>query len=106
MTESLFTDRFELISSNTCSTSNPLAPDPLKIAKIRTLDNQLEISLVTLVNREYDLELYDILGRSHTSIPSNIAHTYRLNYADYPSGIYILSLQVAGRQFIRKVYID
>lgn len=106
MTETLFTERFELISSNTCGISNPLAPDPLKLAKIYTLANELQVALVTLVNREYDLEVYDILGRFHTRIPNNIAHTYRLQYSDYPSGIYLLRLQVAGKSFIRKVYID
>jgi len=106
MTETLFSERFELISSNTCSESNPLAPDPLKIAKIFTLSDQIEVSLVTLVNREYDLELYDVLGRYHSKVENNPAHTYRFRYENYPSGIYILKLVVEGKQFLRKVYIN
>ncbi|MFT4565272.1 MAG: hypothetical protein ACI9FN_000223, partial [Saprospiraceae bacterium] len=106
MTETLFTDRFELISSNTCSESNPLAPDPLRIAKVHTFADQLEVSLVTLVNREYTLEVFDIVGRYQTKFENNPAHTYRLPFLDYSSGIYLLRLEVAGKQFVRKVYID
>lgn len=106
MTESLFTHRFELISSNTCSQSNPLPPDPLKIAEVFTMQDHIEISLPTLANRDYSIDVLDVMGRYQTTIYNNPGHIYRLNYRDYPSGIYIVLLHVAGKRYSRKIYID
>jgi len=106
MRESLFESRNALINSNTCSGNNPIPDDPLKIARIATLDDRLVLSLNTLINQDYTLEAFDMAGRKIVSLASKPTHIYELPFASFPSGVYILSLQLGNSQWVRKVYIE
>jgi len=76
MIQTLFTVRYELISSETCSAGKPIPPDPLRVAPIVTLPNGLEIPLTTLSEETYSLSLFDTSGRLVWRADSNPDHQY------------------------------
>ena len=90
MMQTLFSSRYKLISSQTCSDVRPAPSNPLKVAPILTLSQGIEIPLFALSNQEYKLFLYDTSGRRIWQTSSNPEHRY--STASLSLGANILSL--------------
>lgn len=106
MIQTLFTSRYNLIGSETCSSGIPIPPDPLKLAPIISLANGIEIPLNTLSEQSYSLSLYDISGRIMWRSKSNAQHRYMIDNLGLYSNIYILVLELDSKVFARRVYIN
>lgn len=106
MIQTLFTTRYSLISSETCSLGKPVPPDPLKLAPILSFSNGIEIPLKTLSEQSYSLTLYDITGRIVWRTDSTPEHRYLINNLGNTSNIYILALELDSSIFTRRVYIS
>ncbi len=107
MIQTLFTTRYELISSNTCSGSQkPIPPDPLKVAPILSLQNGIEIPLTTLTEQSYTLALYDMAGKKVWKSNSNPEHRYMIDNIGLPSSIYVLVLQLENQLYSRKILMN
>jgi hypothetical protein len=106
MLQSLFTHRYDLLTSGICSNETVLPPDPLSVASIRTTDHNIIVGLRALFGYEYRLFLYDAMGREVWISDTNPRHSYEIDPG--PPGIYFLSLHLfdgPDRTFIRKVFI-
>ncbi len=106
MMQTLFSTRYKLISSQTCSDARPTPSDPLKFAPILTLTQGIEIPLDILSNQEYKLHLYDTAGRKVWQTDSNLEHRYSISNLGLGSNIYILILEIEDEAFSRKVFIN
>ncbi len=106
MLQTLFTTRYALINSKTCSELKPLPPDPLRLAPIVNLPNGIEIPLRTLNEEEYTLTLYDFSGRRIWRQDSNPEHRYVILNSEVHSNIYVLVLALKDQIFSRKVFIN
>ena len=106
MMQTLFSSRYKLISSQTCSDVRPAPSNPLKVAPILTLSQGIEIPLFALSNQEYKLFLYDTSGRRIWQTSSNPEHRYSTASLSLGANIYILILELDGEIFSRKVFIN
>lgn len=106
MMQTLFSTRYKLISSQTCSDVRPSPSNPLKVAPILTLSQGIEIPLFAISNQQYKLSLYDTAGRKIWQTNSNQEHRYSTASLGLGSNIYILILELEGKVFSRKVFIN
>ncbi len=106
MRETLFTIRYGLVSSRICGMSVPIPNDPLKVAQVYMRAGGVEVALPTLINREYTLELYDVLGRILWKRNNNPAHRYQIQYSNHIPGIYFLRLNLEDKTYIKKIYLN
>lgn len=106
MMQTLFSSRYKLINSQTCSNVSPTPPNPLKVAPILNLSEGIEIPLFAISNQQYKLFLYDTSGRRVWQTNSNQEHLYSTANLGLSSNIYILILELEGAVFSRKVFIN
>lgn len=107
MLQSLFTHRYDLLTSGICENETVLPPDPLAVANIKTTDHDILMTTRALNGYGYEIILFDITGRRVLEIASNPVHAYQIDAG--PPGIYVLQLVLfedeATSSFVRKVFI-
>ena len=105
MMQTLFTTRYPVISSGICTSSKPIPPRPLDVARILTTLDGVLVSLSLLAGETYSLYVYDLSGKLIADFDARDDHLFRLDTARFPSGVYVLTLRYNDTITSRTVFI-
>jgi PKD repeat protein len=68
----------------------------------------MSIRVLKPVSGNIDVVVYNVIGKEvyHTSVPGAMTTTQELNLGDVASGIYMMKVQVNGKEFVRKIQVS